>query len=368
VNCALARGCIAALLAWAAAWASPLPAEAPPAPVELAFFYGQGCPHCAAMRDFLDALQARHARLQVRAYEIYADRANAQLLARVAAGYGAELEGVPMVFVGTQAFGGYAPEIAAGIERAVEACELRGCASPLARAAAAPPPAITLGAVLAAAAVDAINPCEMAVLLILLIAILEAGDRRRALYAGLAFSLAIFLSYYLMGLGLYSAVQAVGAARWITAAVAVLALLIGLFNLKDFFWYGKWFRMEVPLSWRPAMQRVIGRVTSVPGAFAVGFVVSLFLLPCTSGPYIVILGLLAQSTARAEAMLWLLLYNAVFIVPMLAITGAVYFGLTTPDDVEVWRTEHIRRLHLASGILLLLLGAAILAGMWRGWL
>ena len=364
----LPRRLLGLLLVLAATWLAPLAAEAPRA-VELAFFYGQGCPHCAAMRDFLGELRARHPRLQVQEFEVYANRDHARLLARVVAGYRTEIEGVPMVFVGDAAFSGYSAEIAARIERTVAECSQRDCASPLARAAtAAPPAAVTLTAVLAAAVVDAINPCEMAVLLILLIAILESGDRRRALYAGLAFSAAIFISYYLMGLGLYSAVQAAGATRAITLAVALLALLVGLFNLKDYFWYGKWFVMEVPLAWRPAMQRVIRRVTSPPGAFLVGFVVSLFLLPCTSGPYIVILGLLAQSAARVEAMAWLLLYNAVFVLPMLAITGGVYLGLTTPDDVEVWRTQHIRRLHLVAGAILVLLGAGLLVALWRGWL
>ena len=370
MNRILARRLLAALALLAMAWVALPPVRAQPAPaVELAFFYGQGCPHCAAMDNFLQALGAAHAQLRVRAYEVYGNRDHARLLARVADGYGVAIEGVPTVFVGNAAFSGYSAEIAGRIARAVVECERRDCGSPLARAsAAAPPAALTLSAVLMAAAVDAINPCEMAVLLILLIAVLESGNRRRALFAGLAFSAAIFISYFLMGLGLYSAVQAVGVARRITVAVALLAVLIGLFNLKDYFWYGRWFTMEVPIRWRPAMQRVIRRVTSVPGAFLVGFVVSLFLLPCTSGPYLVILGLLAKTATRADAMLWLLLYNAVFVVPMLAITGAVYLGLTTPDDVEVWRTEHLRKLHLAAGILLLLLGAALLAGMGLGWL
>jgi cytochrome c biogenesis protein CcdA/glutaredoxin len=360
---------VPALLAAALALV-PLAARAPASrPVELAYFYGAGCPHCAAMSAFLGRMQAEQPRLRVQAYEVYANRDNARLLGRVAAGYGTEIEGVPMVFVGDAAFGGYSDEIAVRIAQAIRACAARDCGSPLARAArSAPPAALTLSAVLAAAAVDAINPCAFAVLIILLTAILAAGTRRRALLAGLAFSASIFISYYLMGLGLYSAARAAGVTRAIYAAVAALAILIGLFNLKDFLWYGKWFRMEVPLAWRPAMQRILGGVTSVPGAFVIGFVVSLFLLPCTSGPYVVILGLLARSAARSEAMLWLLLYNAIFVLPMLAITGAVTLGLTTLDDVEVWRTGHIRRLHLAAGIVLLALGAGMLVALWSGWL
>ena len=118
------------------------------------------------------------------------------------------------------------------------------------RAAASRPPSPST-AVVTAAAVDAINPCAFAVLIILITAVLGAGNRRRVLYAGLAFSLAVFISYYLMGLGVYSAVEAAGATQAIYVVVGVLAVLIGLFNLKDYLWYGRWFVMEVPLAWRP---------------------------------------------------------------------------------------------------------------------
>ena len=142
------------------------------------------------------------------------------------------------------------------------------------------------------AAVDAVNPCAFAVLIILITTVLAAGGRRKALQASLALSLSIFLSYYMMGVGLYSAIAAAGVTRALYIAVTILAILIGLFNLKDYLWYGRWFVMEVPPGWRPKLKALIGRITSVPGAFLIGFVVSLFLLPCTSGPYIVILGLL----------------------------------------------------------------------------
>jgi cytochrome c biogenesis protein CcdA len=171
-----------------------------------------------------------------------------------------------------------------------------------------------------------------------------------------------------MGLGLYSAVEAAGATQAIYLAVAVLAIIIGLFNLKDYLWYGKCFVMEVPPSWRPALKQLIQKVTSVPGAFLVGFGVSLFLLPCTSGPYIVILGLLAKTTTRTGAALWLLLYNAIFILPMILITVAVYLGMTTLEKTERWRTQHLQLLHLVAGFVLLLLGGGMLVSLWGGWI
>jgi cytochrome c biogenesis protein CcdA/glutaredoxin len=335
-------------------------------PVELDLFYGAGCPHCAAMQEALERLQARYPQLRVREHEVYADRANAGLFEGVARGYGVEIEGVPTVFVGERVFAGYSAEIEAALEGAVRECSARGCASPLSRAVSGAPAGLTPSAVVAGAAVDAINPCAFAVLVILITAILASGARRRALHAGLAFSLSVFISYYLMGLGLYSAVQAARLTHALYIAIGVLAIAIGLFNLKDWLWYGKWFAMEVPQRWRPAMKRLLQGVTSVPGAFLVGFAVSLFLLPCTSGPYIVVLGLLAKTATQAQAALWLLLYNAIFVLPMVVITGAVYLGWTTTQQVEQWRTRSLRALHLVAGIVLLLLGAAMLGSLWLG--
>jgi cytochrome c biogenesis protein CcdA/thiol-disulfide isomerase/thioredoxin len=337
-------------------------------PVDLVLFYGRGCPHCAAMRDYLARLKDRYPQLRVHAYEVYFDVANDRLFERIADAYHFKIEGVPTAFLGDSVFGGYAEDMQPDIERAVQQCIAQGCASPLTRVAGpAHMRTLTLPAVLSGAAVDAINPCAFAVLIILITAVLGAGGRRRALFAGLAFSLSIFVSYYLMGLGLYSAVEAAGVTHGIYIAVAALAILIGLFNLKDYLWYGKWFVMEVPLSWRPKLKEIIRRVTSVPGAFLIGFAVSLFLLPCTSGPYIVILGLLARTETRLHAMLWLVLYNMVFIAPMIAITAAVYFGLTTAEKAEEWRAGHLRTLHLVAGVIILLLGIGMVASLWLGY-
>lgn len=339
-----------------------------PKPVDFVLFYGRGCPHCAVMRQFLETMRPRYPELRLREYEVYFDAENARLFERVADAYKIKIDGVPTAFLGERVFNGYAEDMQPDIEQAIKECITRQCSSPLDRiAVTSPAPLLTFGAVVAAAAVDAINPCAFAVLIILLAAVVAAGGRRRALYAGLAFSLAVFLSYFLMGLGLYSAVAAAGVTRGLYVAVAALAIALGLFNLKDYFWYGKWFLMEVPLSWRPTLKRIIGGVTSVAGAFFVGFLVSLFLLPCTSGPYFVIVGLLAKTETRLVAMGWLALYNIVFVTPMMAIAAAAYFGFTTAEKAEEWRARNLQRLHLAAGLIMLSLGLVMIAALWFGY-
>ena len=120
--------------------------------------------------------------------------------------------------------------------------------------------------------------------------------------------------------------------------------------------------MEVPLSWRPKMKGLIHNITGPLGAFFTGFVVSLFLLPCTSGPYIVIIGMLGQNELYTKAFLLLVLYNLIFILPMLAITIAVYFGMNV-QKAEEKRSKNLKILHLIAGLIMIAMGVAILSGL-----
>lgn len=215
-------------------------------------------------------------------------------------------------------------------------------------------------AVIGAAAADSINPCEFAVLIILMATVLKSGSRHRALAAGLVFTAVVYCVYFLMGLGLMTVIAVAHITRSFYSIVAVLAILIGLFNVKDYFWYGKWFVMEVPPSWRPAMKQIVRSVTSVPGAALAGLLVSFFLLPCTSGPYIVILGLLANTATRMQAIPLLLVYNLIFVLPMLLITLAVYYGLTSPSQLEEKRVMRIKQVHLITGVIMIALGVWML--------
>jgi cytochrome c biogenesis protein CcdA/glutaredoxin len=346
--------------------------------VDLYMFYSSGCPYCAKMHTFLDGLQQEETKLTVYEYEL---KENLDLFFELAEKYGLELERsvrVPVVFIHEKVLVGFNEDIAETIESYVQECINEICEDPNGDATQTIGPTdtfnpteqlqrLTIPAVIAAAAVDAINPCAFAVLIILLTTILATKSRKKALLAGIAFSSSIYIAYFLMGLGLFSAIQAAGATRLIYSIVAVLAIVVGLFNLKDYLWYGKWFKMEVPDKWRPKMKMLLKSVTSVPGAFLIGFLISLFLLPCTSGPYIVILGLLAHATTRSYAILMLLLYNLVFIIPMLIITGSIYFGFTTTEKAERWRTRRLKVLHLIAGVLILAIGIFMVASILLGY-
>ncbi len=227
---------------------------------------------------------------------------------------------------------------------------------------------LTWSALVGAAAVDSINPCTLAVQLILLSTIILAGKRLRVLGAGLAFTVAIYVSYFLMGLGIYSAIQATGIARVFYYVVIVIALVVGVLSIKDYFAYKPGvLAVEIPLRWRAPLKKLISSVTSIPGAAFVGLFCSLFLLPCSSGPYLVILGLLAKASTRLKAIPLLLIYNFIFVLPMIAITLLVFTGMTTVEKASKWREKYIKLLHLIAGVLMICLALLLIASLIFGW-
>jgi len=78
---------------------------------------------------------------------------------------------------------------------------------------------------------------------------------------------------------------------YIFKAFGILAILLGIFNLKDYFFYRPGgLATEMPMKLRPGMKLLIKKITSPKGAFTIGIFVTLFLLPCTIGPYIIASG------------------------------------------------------------------------------
>jgi len=231
---------------------------------------------------------------------------------------------------------------------------------------------LTLGAVVGGAALDSINPCDFAVLVLLLGTLLVVGKRTKVIWAGLAFAAGVFVTYYLTGFVLYSILGITVGTRTFRVpfiyAVSSLAILVGLWEMKDLLWYGKGVSIEVPERWKPLVKKFTSRVVSVPGAFVAGLIDALFLAPCTSGPYLVILTLLSQTTTRTQGALWLLLYNFIFILPMIAIALLVHFGVTTTARAERWRQAKLGWLHFATGLVMVALGVGMIVGTTLGYL
>jgi cytochrome c biogenesis protein CcdA/glutaredoxin-related protein len=319
-------------------------------------YYGNGCPHCANVESFI---QDNNLNIEIERKEIYQDTENAEEFNELCNSEDIDLmnRGVPFLYADGQCIVGDKPIISYLQEQ-----QDLGGEKPLDQEEEQVKKifsnTLTLPILIGAALVDSINPCEFAVLLILMTTILASGNKRRDLLSGIAYSVSIFISYFLMGIGLYSIISSVETTTVFLKIIGWIAIIIGMFNLKDFFWYGKFFVMEVPLSWRPKMKAFVKSITGPVSAFLIGFIVSLFLLPCTSGPYIVILGMLGHGETYLKAVLLLLLYNLIFILPMVGITIGVYFGMNV-EKAEETRAKNLRILHLIAGVIMLAMGIVL---------
>jgi len=336
--------------------------------VELLFFYSNGCRHSARLNQFLTTRIQPTYSVTIKKYEIH-DPANADLMMQLAHAYQSQEitdKGVPAVFIHDTALQGSDRLTFRKLEEAVRAAVRADAPSPLTHLpheTSKLKENLTLPVLITAAALDAVNPCTFGVLALLLSSIFRIAKthkRKNVIYAGLAFTLAVFICYILMGFGLFSAVQITGLQHDVYIVVAVLAVIIGLWNIKDYFWYNRGANIEVPQSWRPRLKRIVSGVISWPGCFVAGVLCSFFLLPCTSGPYVVIIGMLSDTATRPQAVWLLLLYNFIFIIPFLIITFGIGIGLTSPARVEMWRQKRIEKLHLGTGLFMLALGITLL--------
>lgn len=230
---------------------------------------------------------------------------------------------------------------------------------------------LTILRMLTLGAADAVNPCALAVLSMMLISIISYNPkkRRNILFAGFAFTVSVFVMYLLYGvvlIRLFKFIQSLTQIKLLMYKIfGGIAVVLGVLEIYDFFSYSPGTPgTEMPLSLRPKAKKLISKITSPWAAFGIGLFVTVFLLPCTIGPYIAAAGSLSTAVEFLHALPYLLLYNTVFVLPMIGITLVVYGGITTVDNVSEWKDQNIVRLHLIAGIILLLVGI----GMIMGWI
>lgn len=227
---------------------------------------------------------------------------------------------------------------------------------------------VTLGKVISLSLVDSINPCALAVLFLILLTIMiyNPGNKKIVLLSGLSFIAAIFLMYFAYGLVIVKLFQFLSMLTivklWIYKVLAIAAIILGLLNLKDFIRYKPGcFMTEMPMGYRGTVSKMISRATSPGGSFVIGLIVTLFLLPCTIGPYVIAGGFLS-SLNWYEIFGWLGLYNLIFIIPMLIIIFIVFLGFKNVKDISKFKDDNIRWIHLATSVILIGLGILMLLG------
>lgn len=205
---------------------------------------------------------------------------------------------------------------------------------------------------------DGINPCAFAVLIFFVAFLFTLGKvTKHIIKVGLVYISMIYLAYLLIGLGLVHAFVFSGQEHLMAKISAYLVILLGLVNIKDFFWYGKGFSLSPKIS-TGFYKKWIHKLT-IPSVMLVGFLVGLCTFPCSGGIYVAIIGLLSAKTTYISGLYYILFYNFMFVLPLI-ITLFFLTNRRTLGQISRWESSHKKTLKLITGIVMILLGIVIL--------
>lgn len=307
--------------------------------------------------------------LQVEALEIWYNPANQQKFAEMSRQHGLQNAGIPLVVIGDTVLSGDVTIIAHLEEHIllekerIASCNTTSPKSVPEPACSDSPPGLTPQMVVVPALIDSLNPCALSVLVFLLISIAAAANRRRILLIGGSYTAAVFLFHLLMGVGIFSFVTLTGLSKAFSLIGAAVALILGIITLSDVIRNRETFFLSISESGKGLMAQYI-RLASIPAAFVLGVLAGLLGFSCTGGIYISILALMSHSLTLSEGLPYLMLYNIIFILPLVLVTLLAAYGMSM-EKAEIWRTEHKRALRLAIGLVLVALGVVVFLG-WFG--
>lgn len=331
------------------------------------YFYGDNCVHCENLKPVIANITSRYPALNLTRLEINHNAENRQKIIDMSSRYGIPNPGVPVIFIGDSVLIGEA-EITTGFEAAILAERTRvatGAPANQTPGISTGPvtPALSPYMVVFAALIDSTNPCGLSVLVFLLISMAAAGGRRRILLVGGVYIAAMFLFHLLVGIGLFSAMAISGWAKPFSIIGGAVALVLGIVTLVDVLRNKETFLLSIPES-RKGLLGDYARKATLPAAFILGILAGVLGFSCTGGIYISILGLMGRDMTVMTGLPYLVLYNLIFVLPLVLVTLLVAYGLS-PERAERWRTENKHTIRLVIGVILVALGLVILLG-WFG--
>lgn len=321
------------------------------------------------MKPVLSRLQEKYPELHVEALEIWYNQTNQQKFAEMSRQHGLQNAGIPLIVIGDTVLAGDVTIIARLEENILlEKERIASCNTTSPESISEPAcPDTTSGLspqmIIVPALIDSLNPCALSVLVFLLISIAAAANRRRVSLIGGSYIVAVFLFHLLMGIGIFSFITLSGFSKAFSLLGGAVAVILGLITLSDVIRNRETFFLSVSGSGKGLMAQYI-RLASIPAAFVLGVLAGLLGFSCTGGIYISILALMSRSLTFSNGLPYLLLYNIIFVLPLVLVTLLAAYGMSM-EKADSWRTEHKRALRLVIGLVLIALGIVVFFG-WFG--
>lgn len=359
-------------------------ASAADAAIHLAYFYQTGCRDCDRVSLDLNYLQGRYPQLVVHEFDVKAEAALCEWLGQRAGVPEARRLIAPAVFVGdgalvdqeltSQALEALiARHAGTGAEagwQGWEAGQGEAAGTILERFRS-----FGVLTVLAAGLVDGLNPCAFATIVFFISYLAFVGrGRREVLAVGAAFALGVFLTYLGVGFGLLKFLASLpflaAISRWVYGLTAMLCLVLAAGSLHDW-WQARRgqpedMRLKLPLRLRRWINRVIregaGLRAFVPVALVTGMAISIIELACTGQVYLpTIIFVLGVPELKARAAFYLVLYNLVFVLPLVVVFVLAYLGTTSEQLGQFINRRAATVKLLTAGLFLVLAGWLVVA-------
>ena len=356
--------------------------------VDLYFVWSSTCPHCREAHPFVEELEDRYDWLRVQWLQVNGDDPTAVDTAiAVADSIGQTIPAVPTFLYCETMQTGYDDEdgIGALLDTELQACHtelvaahVRDGTSPPTTVAAEEDEGVTLpiigrvdaGAVslpiftVTVAGLDAFNPCAFFVLLFLLSLLVHAKSRTRMAVIGGVFVLFSGLIYYAFMTAWLNVFLITGTLRWITLVAGAVAVVIAVLNIKDYFAPGAGASLSIPESAKPGLfkrMRTLAAADRYPailaGTVTLAVAANSYELLCTAGLPMAFTRVLTLNDLPTSTYYgYLLLYNVIYVIPLLVIVGAFVWALGSRKLQE----HEGRTLKLLSGTMMLGLGLVLL--------
>lgn len=345
------------LLALVLAGVSFVPAATAEADVPLYYFYAEDCPHCKEVTTQIEALEAVYPGIDVHKLEVSYNSTNSELFNAFILAYNPPAVDIPAAFIGTTSLIG-SELTKERLEAEIAYCLQHECQDPrslIAEQDEEQHPGLFI--LIGKALIEGINPCGFAVLIVLLASLLMVKSKRRVLLIGLLFIASVFATHFAIGYGLMEIFQWSGVPDIMRSIVIVIVITAGIINIRDF-WREK-STLAIPAFIKPTLGK-LARYASIPGAVLLGFLATIAGFPCTGWIYLTQLTSIAN--VPSKMVLYLVVYNVFYILPLLVILYVVY-QKTSPEEVNAWRKGKRKYMKLIAGLVMVAIGVAMLFGV-----
>ncbi|TAL49228.1 hypothetical protein EPN83_01675 [Patescibacteria group bacterium] len=214
--------------------------------------------------------------------------------------------------------------------------------------------------VIVSSLIDSINPCAFSVLIVSIIFLFSLGSTRERIFKyGVSYILGIFAVYLLIGLGILQILHIFNVPHFMSKLAAVLLVIFGAINILEVIFPSFPIHFRIPHAAHAKMNVFLEKAT-LPGMFALGALVGLCEFPCTGGPYLAVLGLLHDTRTYWSGVGYLLIYNLVFILPLIVIL-AVASNKVVVEKVREFQKTNNRSMKITAGFLMIVLALIILS-------